>query len=70
LFGAAKVVAIGTLGFGIAWWRACRRCREHEAERPDAASSDAPVERLEHGVEYLPISRASHSLVAPSTQCR
>ena len=30
---SAKVLGIGALGFGIAWWRARRRIRQLEAQR-------------------------------------
>ena len=37
LLGAAKVGLIGTVGFGIAWWRTRRKLRRLEAELPDPA---------------------------------
>ena len=33
LLVTAKVVGIGAIGFGIAWWRATKRIRQLEAER-------------------------------------
>ena len=36
LLGAAKVMTIGTIGFGIAWWRGRRRIRELEADLQEA----------------------------------
>lgn len=33
LLVSAKVLGIGALGFGIAWWRARNRIRQLEAER-------------------------------------
>ena len=33
LLVSAKVVGIGAIGFGIAWWRASKRVRQLEAER-------------------------------------
>ena len=35
LLGAAKAGLIGTLGFGVAWWRTRRKLRRLEAELPD-----------------------------------
>ena len=46
LLGAAKVMAIGTLGFGIAWWRGRARIRALEAELLELGpSSGADAER-------------------------
>lgn len=39
LLGAAKLMAIGILGFGIAWWRARARIRALEAELLELGSS-------------------------------
>ena len=33
LLGAAKVLAIAALGFGVAWWRARARIRDLEADQ-------------------------------------
>jgi len=52
LFGAAKIMAIGTVGFGIAWWRARRKIRELEAERLETAS-DEGVRVLEERFERI-----------------
>jgi hypothetical protein len=51
LFGAAKVLLIGTVGFGIAWWRARRRLRELEAQAPSLM--DERLDRLERNLDYL-----------------
>lgn len=36
LLGAAKIMTIGTIGFGIAWWRGRRRIRALEADLQEA----------------------------------
>ncbi|MGH7517042.1 MAG: hypothetical protein ACREOC_06180 [Gemmatimonadales bacterium] len=53
LFGAAKVLLIGTVGFGIAWWRGRRRLRELEALHAQPSLTDERLERLEQGLDYL-----------------
>jgi hypothetical protein len=46
LLGAAKLMAIGILGFGIAWWRGRARIRALEAELLELGpSSGADTER-------------------------
>jgi hypothetical protein len=42
LLGAAKVMAIAAVGFGVAWWRAKMRIRALEAE---LAETQALLER-------------------------
>jgi uncharacterized protein HemX len=42
LLGAAKVMAIGTVGFGLAWWRARGRIRHLEAEQLETERLAAP----------------------------
>jgi hypothetical protein len=49
LFAAAKVGAIGTIGFGIAWWRTRTKLKRLEAAFPEPVSLD---ERLAH-IEQL-----------------
>jgi hypothetical protein len=51
LLGAAKVLLIGTVGFGIAWWRARHRTRELEAQAPSL--TDERLDRLERNLDYL-----------------
>jgi hypothetical protein len=47
LLGAAKVMTIGTLGFGIAWWRGRARIRALEAELFELGqSTGGDAERL------------------------
>ncbi|MGH7629509.1 MAG: hypothetical protein ACREOF_08960 [Gemmatimonadales bacterium] len=53
LLGAAKVGLIGTVAFGIAWWRARRRLRALEAEQTRPALTDERLEHLEQGIDYL-----------------
>ena len=38
LFGAAKIGAIGTIGFAIAWWRTRRKLQRLERALPDPRS--------------------------------
>jgi hypothetical protein len=52
LLGAAKVLLIGTVGFGIAWWRARRRIHELEA-RAQPSLTDERLDRLEQNLDYL-----------------
>ena len=53
LFGAAKVLLIGTVGFGIAWWRTRRRLRALEIEHAQPSLTDERLARLEQGFDYL-----------------
>jgi hypothetical protein len=53
LFGAAKVLLIGTVGFGIAWWRTRQRLRALEIEHAQPSLTDERLERLEQGFDYL-----------------
>jgi hypothetical protein len=53
LLGAAKVLLIGTLGFGIAWWRTRRRLRALEIEHAQPSLTDERLQRLEQGFDYL-----------------
>jgi hypothetical protein len=46
LLGAAKVGLLGTVAFGIAWWRARRKLRQIEEALPDP-------ERLEERLAHL-----------------
>src|SRR5215207_4349980 len=52
LFGAAKIMTIGTVGFGIAWWRARRRVRELEAAQQQPSLLEERLDRLEQGFDY------------------
>ena len=63
LFGAAKVLLIGTVGFGIAWWRTRQRLRALESERAQPSLTDERLQRLEQGFDYL----ASHDSIDSSS---
>jgi len=52
LLGAAKVGAIGTVGFGIAWWRTRAKLRRLEAALPDPARLDERLANLEQLSDY------------------
>jgi hypothetical protein len=52
LLGAAKVGLIGTVAFGIAWWRARTKLRRLEATLPDPASLAERLANLEQMVDY------------------
>jgi hypothetical protein len=53
LFGAAKVLLIGTVGFGIGWWRTRRRLHVLEAQQARPSITDERLDRLEQGLDYL-----------------
>jgi hypothetical protein len=53
LFGAAKVMAITTAIFGVAWWRARKRVRELEAEVGKPTLDGERLDRLEQTLEYM-----------------
>ena len=52
LLGATKVLAIGAVGFGIAWWRARSRVRALEAANPSPAPLEERLDRLEQSLDY------------------
>lgn len=52
LLAAAKVGVIGTVGFGIAWWRARTKLRRLEAALPDPASLAERLANLEQIADY------------------
>ena len=52
LLGAAKVGFIGTLGFGIAWWRTCTKLRRLEEQLPDPAILEQRLATLEQLADY------------------
>jgi len=52
LLAAAKVGAIGTIGFGIAWWRTRKKLRHLEAALPDPASLAERLANLEQMADY------------------
>lgn len=52
LFGAAKLGLIGTMGFGIAWWRTRTRLRRLESALPDPARLEERLANLESLADY------------------
>ena len=52
LLGAAKIGIIGTVGFGIAWWRTRAKLRRLESALPDPAQLEARLASLEHIADY------------------
>ena len=52
LLGAAKVGLIGTVAFGIGWWRAHRRLQRLDATLPDPAELQDRLGRLEELADY------------------
>jgi hypothetical protein len=52
LLGAAKVGFIGSIGFGIAWWRARAKLKQFEAKLPDPARLEERLASLEQIVDY------------------
>ena len=46
LLGAAKVMAIASVGFAIAWWRARIRIRTLEAEQLESGGRGEEIEHL------------------------
>jgi hypothetical protein len=52
LVAAAKVGVLGSIGFGIAWWRTHRKLRRLEAAFPDPVSLNERLVNLEQMVEY------------------
>ena len=52
LLAAAKVGAIGTFAFGIAWWRSRQKVRRLEATLPDPAILAERLANLEQMADY------------------
>ena len=52
LLGAAKVGLIGTVGFGIAWWRARAKLKQFESKLPDPARLEERLASLEQIADY------------------
>ena len=52
LLGAAKVGVLGTVGFGIAWWRTRARLRRLESALPDPARLEERLASLEQLADY------------------
>ena len=53
LFAAAKVGAIGTIGFAIAWWRTRRKLHHLERVLPDPGVLEERLANLEHNSDYI-----------------
>lgn len=54
LLVSAKVLGIGALGFGIAWWRARKRIRQLEAQRHlDPQPLLERIDRLENTLDSM-----------------
>ncbi len=53
LAGAAKVLGIATVGFGIAWWRSRKRVRELEAKQHEVPELQERLDRMESTIEYM-----------------
>jgi hypothetical protein len=53
LFGAAKIGAIGTIGFAIAWWRTRRKLQRLERALPDPGVLDERLANLEQNSDYI-----------------
>lgn len=53
LFGAAKIGAIGTIGFAIAWWRTRRKLQHLEAVLPDPGVLEERLASLERNSDYI-----------------
>jgi hypothetical protein len=52
LLAAGKVGAVGTVVFGIAWWRTRTKLRRLEADLPDPASLAERLANLEQMADY------------------
>ena len=52
LLGAAKVGFIGTIGFGIAWWRTRAKLRRLESELPNPGKLEERLANLEQLADY------------------
>lgn len=52
LLAAAKVGAVGTVAFGIAWWRTRKKLRRLEAAFPDPAILAERLKNLEQMADY------------------
>ena len=53
LFGAAKIGAIGTIGFAIAWWRTRRKLQRLEQALPDPGRLDERLASLEEATDFI-----------------
>ena len=53
LFAAAKIGLIGSIGFGIAWWRTRRKLQHLENALPDPGRLDERLASLEQTTDYI-----------------
>src|SRR5215510_5477963 len=53
LFGVAKLGAIGTVGFAIAWWRTRRKLQRLENALPDPGVLEERLAGLERNSDYI-----------------
>jgi hypothetical protein len=53
LLGAAKLGALGTIGFGIAWWRTRRKLNRLENALPDPGVLEERLATLERNSDYV-----------------
>jgi hypothetical protein len=53
LFGAAKIGAIGTIGFAIAWWRTRHKLQRLERVLPDPGILEERLANLEQNSDYI-----------------
>jgi hypothetical protein len=53
LFGAAKIGAIGTVGFAIAWWRTRRKLQRLEEALPDPGRLEERLASIERNSDYI-----------------
>lgn len=52
LVGAAKIGLLGTIGFGIAWWRAYRKLRRYEEVFADPDRLEERLASVEQSSDY------------------
>jgi hypothetical protein len=69
LLGAAKVGLIGTVGFGIAWWRTRKKLQRLEATLPDPALLAERLANLEQLVDYS-ASKIDHLIESQTALAR
>jgi hypothetical protein len=53
LFGAAKIGAIGTIGFALAWWRIRRKLQRLEQALPDPGVLEERLANLDQNSDYI-----------------
>ena len=53
LFAAAKIGAIGTIGFAFAWWRTRRKLQHLEQTLPDPGRLDERLATIEQATDFI-----------------